>query len=303
MVLKSALIILGLTLLNQCQSAQFSKVFNRGKRDREPTRAEIEIQSKKDNPHLKKNIISIGFNCGVRVNFEKNYFLSQKYETHFFDWALSDFESVLTILNLEEDRAKRFFSVDNIELIDSYSYIYGGEFKGPPDVHGGKFKSLSGMQFIYDIHKEKDLDIEKKAFSERYHSRYERLINAVKTKETIYFVRWFNEPTLDEVDRFFAALEKLSVGHKHVLVTVLNKPPTLDFASKSWSLKYKTFNLKDYPPTAEPAADGGGASQSHLDWKIVFNWIDNHHGKGEEWNPSNQISLDDDSMRNQLICR
>ena len=96
-----------------------------------------------------------------------------------------------------------------------------------------------------------------------------------------------------EVDKFFSALSKIRDNHSHMLITVLNKTPTLNISSKSWQYKYKAFNLKDFPTVEEPAADGGGSAQHHLNWKVVFDWIDNHYGKGEIWSPGDHPSQND----------
>ena len=274
------LVMTSLVFMSQCQSPKVRDVEKPNNVKGGGSKENQETQLNQDVPTLKKNIISLGFNCGVRYNLQNKYFFVDKIETNFFDWAFSDFRSVLTILNLEKARADEFFSVENIELLDSFPAIYGGKFKGLP-----------GVRFIHDIQKNKDINREKAAFSSRYHRRYERFIEAIKTKETIYFVRWNEEPALTEVDQFFASLEKLKANHKHVLVNVLVKAPTLNISKKSWKGSFKSFNLNDYPFVEMPAEDGGGASQNHLDWKKVFDWIDAHPGRSEPWTPGAPPSL------------
>ena len=193
-------------------------------------------------------------------------------QTNFFDWAFSDFNSVLTILNLRPEESENFFNVENVVLLDSF-----------PSIYGGKFRGLPGTRFIHDIHKDGDLEEEKEQFSQRYFRRYQRLYQSIKNNETVYFMRWKSEPDLHQLDQFFGALETIKSGHQHILVNVLTKKPETDTSKSPWKDQYKVFNLNDYPFVKEPDEDGGGASQNHLNWKAVFDWIDDHPGKGFEW--------------------
>ena len=57
-----------------------------------------------------KRFISIGTNCDIAYNIKEHF----NVETNFFDWAKTQFDSLLYILNLKN--IKDLFLIDNIDI-------------------------------------------------------------------------------------------------------------------------------------------------------------------------------------------
>ena len=57
-----------------------------------------------------KNLILIGTNCDIAYNIKKHF----NVETNFFDWARTQFDSLLYILKLKN--IKELFRSDNIDI-------------------------------------------------------------------------------------------------------------------------------------------------------------------------------------------
>ena len=122
--------------------------------------------------------ISLGEACDVKFQLEAKFKSHNKInQTYFFDWIVSDFQTVLSVLN--GDFLYKFKS-DNL-IIDNTIKKYSASLVTIKNF--SKFSSLHDLPKNYN---NKDVD----EFINKYSRRYNRLINLIKnSNEKMFFLR------------------------------------------------------------------------------------------------------------------
>ena len=153
--------------------------------------------------------ISIGRVCDVKYNIDK--FIGPK-KTFFFDWLMTDMNSVNKIL-----------SVDNIDNILFFKNIIQNP-KKPIHKENSRIiiKSLSFCESIHDIPiSYNDSHINK--FIEKYKRRYNRIIDSIlNNKSMIYFIRK-GKITTDEKNIFIKIIQKINSNCDFKLVELVEQ--------------------------------------------------------------------------------
>jgi hypothetical protein len=147
--------------------------------------------------------ISIGGACNVKYQIDK---YNNKCETLFFDWLLTDMNSVIDILSCID--IKKILNKNNlkIEKGQNNSQII--------------IKSLSHCVSIHDLAKDfNDNDI--KNFIQKYERRFNRIIENIKSLKTIYFIR-FGKILLEEKNNFIKTILNINPNSNFYLVVINN---------------------------------------------------------------------------------
>lgn len=122
--------------------------------------------------------ISLGEACDVKYQLEAKFKEHNKIqETYFFDWIVSDFKTVLSVLS--GDFLKKF-KKENL-IIDNTNSKYNGSVI--------KIKNFSNFTSLHDLPKDyTDGDLDE--FINKYLRRYDRFINLIKnSNEKMFFIR------------------------------------------------------------------------------------------------------------------
>ena len=189
--------------------------------------------------------ISIGRKCGVRHNIQK--FLGKK-ETHFFDWLITDMNSVNKVIG-----SKDINFLINSETVKKDQKNPFGFTKNTYRYH---ITSLSHCESLHDVpsgsNKKQEL-----ALVQRYVRRYHRLINLIKEKNIkIYFVRNGN---ITETERNEFIKNVLSHNNNCNFKLV-----ECNYVSKLNSKYYTNINLNNYKTDSD---------KNEEDWKLTnFKW-------------------------------
>ena len=198
--------------------------------------------------------LSIGYNCCVKFQINKH---KGSKETLFFDWLGTDMNSVISILETTD--------INNILFFDN---IFRDSTK--PNSKYGKYarvtiKSLSRCVFIHDLPvnmKNKDVY----DFIEKYKRRHQRMIDYIKGKEKIYFLRY--GPITDlEKNKFIEVIQKINPQCDFVLVSIKIEQNENRIKKENFFLEINLTN-KDKPNDWE---------KNFLNWKQIFSDIE-HHG-------------------------
>lgn len=128
--------------------------------------------------------ISLGRHCDVAFNIKK--YTNNDNPTHFFDWVRTDFKCVLFILKLTNFRS--LFNIRNFK-IDKQSYAHDNQIC--ITLKNFERDNLT-MLFHHDIPL-KDYSVvemcsESQNFITKYHRRYDRLIELIKSDKKIIFI-------------------------------------------------------------------------------------------------------------------
>ena len=174
--------------------------------------------------------ISIGNACDVKYNIDK--FTGSK-ETLFFDWLMTDMNSVNTILGIDK--------IDNILFFENII-----RNKKNPTSHNNSrinIKSLSRCESIHDVPKTYNSSHIKK-FIGKYKRRYNRIIQIIlKNKSKIYFIRK-GKITIDEKNTFINNIQKINPKCYFKLVELLEQKNINEYfiSEKNFS----SINLDNY---------------------------------------------------------
>ena len=193
--------------------------------------------------------ISIGQTCIPRFNIE--HFISSDEPTHIFDWMISNFGTVLSILQLprDEDALRTFFSKltkDDLFYIDPF-YSEHEKIEHTDEV----FVS------IHDLDESDELS----KLTDRLVRRFLRLIEYIKNNDIVFV--WFEDkaffnskhiarqvlPTPALIERFFSVVESIG-SNTYSLILVPQTP--LPSIQHDQVLVYPTT---DYARECEPDTD------------------------------------------------
>jgi hypothetical protein len=197
--------------------------------------------------------ISIGSACNVKSQIDK---YTGGSETLFFDWLMTDMDSVISVLNS-----------DNIDKILNINNIVRDE-KNP--IHGKNsrilIKSLSCCVSIHDI----GIDVTRNSiieFINKYKRRYNRIIEFIKSDKKLYFIRY----------------GKVDDNTKNLFIkTVLKINPNCNFflisinICQSENTIIKNNHFLELNITTKPPINCNDWTTSYLNWVNIFKDIENN---------------------------
>lgn len=189
-------------------------------------------------------MISIGSRCNVKYQINKYY----KSETLFFDWLVTDMATVILVLQCK-----------NIDTILSPEYVV----KYPWRNRAVTVNSLPYCLSIHDINRVNDKEILN--FIDKYKRRHERLINIIKSVDTLHFIR-YGKIEATEKEAFIHTILDINPDCNFTLVSV-NIEQLSDSIVRSEH--YLEINLS-YKPSTNELSDWG---TSYLNWRSIFNII------------------------------
>lgn len=184
--------------------------------------------------------ISLGEACDVKYQLEAKFKEHNKIQkTYFFDWIISDFKTVLSVLS--GDFLKKF-KKDNL-LIDNTIKKYSASL-----VTIKNFSTFSSLHDLPKNYTDKDLD----EFISKYTRRYNRFINLIKnTNEKMFFLRKTKKVISNRDVVFFNNyIKKINPFNKVYLVILCNYIPD-DYQIKHGVIlvnyeRLKLFESKDW---------------------------------------------------------
>lgn len=163
-------------------------------------------------------LVSLGFACKVRESIDR--YLNSRGETQFFDWLLTNFSTILHVLN----------NIDAPEVfLKREMFTNVGIF---PNNQNNFFVSHKNIYFnsLHDFPSDIPYGDYMNKFIEKYSRRLKRLKRLIITsKEKIHFVHMFNDenciPTINEINSFIIAIKKINLNCifcLHILVAPEN---------------------------------------------------------------------------------
>jgi len=122
--------------------------------------------------------ISLGEACDVKYQLETKFKkFNNVHETYFFDWIISDFKTVLSVLN---GKFLDFFTKENL-IIDNSNKNYKNSI-----VTIKNFSTFVSLHDVPKIYNDEDID----KFINKYIRRYNRFINLInETDKKMFFIR------------------------------------------------------------------------------------------------------------------
>ena len=202
--------------------------------------------------------ISIGSACNVKYQIDKH---KHKLETLFFDWLMTSMNSVIEILSCNDIYSILYF--DNIIRDINYPY------------HSNNsqiiIKSLNRCVSIHDISRNfTDKDIFE--FIDKYKRRFDRIIQYIKSKEKIYFIRYGSVDTNDR-EKFIETILKINPNCNFALIIIDNIYNANDTNNTNNILKYEhclyiKLNINK-PQNSDWHTD-------YLNWTKIFLDIENN---------------------------
>ena len=184
--------------------------------------------------------ISLGEACDVKYQLEAKFKEHNKIqETYFFDWIVSNFKTVLSVLS--GDFLKKF-KKENL-IIDNTNSKYNGSVI--------KIKDFSNFSSLHDVPKKySDYDIDN--FMNKYIRRYYRFIDLIKnTNEKMFFLRKTKKVISNKDIVFFNNyVKKINPFNRVYLVILCNYIPD-DYQIKHGVIlinydRLKLFESKDW---------------------------------------------------------
>lgn len=148
--------------------------------------------------------ISIGTNCLIRIRLDIRY---GKQETLFFDWLITDFESVIKIFKMYNKFDELFFPDSIVQCqIDKPNRYKISTLTQCVSIHD--FKQIPTRADILD-------------FIEKYRRRINRIIEFIKGDKKIYFTRWcLNERDMDYARNLCEAIQEISNTCNFIIVLI-----------------------------------------------------------------------------------
>jgi len=210
-------------------------------------------------------IISLGHACQIRFNIDK-FFKSE--ESHFFDWLITDFKSVLFILkniNNKELISKEKFTNKKIHIIENRCSKY-------PQIENIEFKMIS----IHDLPENTNYVDYIDEFILKYNRRLDRLINLIKSDENIHMIHCLDHQftdkyiiTNDDIVNYKKYLCDINSNNNCFLHIVI--PPkynNIDFNNLIQDKVYVYYLI-------DTQQGNNDWTNTNLNWNIIFDNINN----------------------------
>ena len=198
-------------------------------------------------------IISIGSACVVRYNIDR---FSKKKETNFFDWLITDFKTVLTILK----------DIDNRWFLSQDKFVQNGIWA---KTHYIVDNINIRMRSIHDVVVNTHYNFQLNNFISKYNRRLDRLKNYIKGNNNLHMIHcldhlYESEPyivTQEDVNNFYNYINNINPNSKCFLHIVI--PP-----------KYNGINLRDLKSNKTCVYYLNYNNQESSDWwtNENYNW-------------------------------
>jgi len=199
--------------------------------------------------------ISIGRGCMVKYQINKHIGSSP---TLFFDWLITDMDSVIELFNI--------YSSGNIDIF--FLPNNTAQCKKTP-THDSKYArilmgSLPCCTSIHDVNAiYTDADICE--FIEKYKRRFMRIIEYINSNEKIYFIR-YDKINNDQRVKFIQTIKRINSKCNFELIAI---KPNENNSEVKIEENYKEINLI----SVENKSSKPDWTYSYLDWKKIFDEI------------------------------
>ena len=203
-------------------------------------------------------VISLGHACQVKFNIDKLFKIQ---ETHFFDWLITDFKSVLYILQNIENKNL----LSHSQFTDKEVFKKGKSWFEPyHKIEHKNFKMISVHDFPSNIHYIDYMN----EFILKYNRRLDRLKNIINdTSENVHMIHCIDHQFTDgyiintkDICDFHEYLHKININNRCFLHIVV--PP-----------KYNNINLGNLTQDRVFIYYLNELNQENIDWKNEnFNW-------------------------------
>lgn len=170
----------------------------------------------------------VAYACGIRqsiINYTQNH-----NETNFFDWLVASMKSINQVL--ENNPIEFDMNSTYINQLNSTS------------IH---FKNFHLLISHHDLHEINENSIN--SLIEKYQKRYTRLINIIKTKSIIYFIRYCKDSNTmeeNEIITFFKNISILNEKLKFKFILVSDHENLIIPSILIENKNFKYINLNDY---------------------------------------------------------
>jgi hypothetical protein len=155
--------------------------------------------------------ISLGHACNVKYHIDQYV----KQPTHFFDWLITDFESVIQLLEIKTKNKDIHAALNRDTLL----------IEPILDRTQVTMKGLGNCISIHGI-PEKYTDTHIDRFLEQYVRRYWRLIETIQSCQKIVFIRW-GHVSNSAAARFVATVKNINERCPFMLVIIDDKSAAL----------------------------------------------------------------------------
>ena len=222
----------------------------------------MRCSSSKEKELPSRVFISIGVACNVKYQIDKH--IGNK-ETLFFDWLMTDMNSVISVLNC-----------DNIHNILHPKNIVVDPFEPSVNNHHSRIviKPLSFCVYIHDI----GVNVTNKCildFIEKYKRRFDRIINYIKTynngKGKLYFLRY---GTITDYERqlFIQTILKINPQCNFYLMSI--PPPTL--SPPAHPIRRHPYFVEINTEEQQNTEGDDVWTTPNVNWKKIFNYSVTH---------------------------
>lgn len=210
-------------------------------------------------------IVSVGSCCVVRYTIDR--FSEKKKETNFFDWLITDFKTLLTILKDIDNRW--FLTKDKFVCNDIW---IASEYK----VEHKEIKLVSPHDVFTNNDHESQLD----GFISKYNRRLDRLKNYIKRERNLHMIhcldyQYTSEPyivTQEDVNNFYNYINNINPNNKCFLHIVV--PPKYNGIDLTHLKSNKTsvyYLTSKYEVSSESSPLWW--TNENYDWEIIFDNI------------------------------
>lgn len=205
-------------------------------------------------------IISIGSACVVRYTIDR---FSEKKETNFFDWLITDFKTLLTILK----------DIDNRWFLTKDKFVCNGVWTASEyKVEHKEIKLVSP----HDVFSNNDYESQLDGFISKYNRRLDRLKNYINGNNNLHMIQcldyqYTSEPyivTQEDVNNFYNYINNINPNNKCFLhIVVPPKYNGIDLthlnSNKTW-VYYLNYNNQE---------SSEWWTNENYDWEIIFDNI------------------------------
>jgi len=190
--------------------------------------------------------ISIGNACSVKYNIDK---YRGKSETLFFDWLMTEMNSVIEILECN--------NINNILYLENIIR----DVNNPYILENSRIviKSLNHCVSIHDLPRNyTDNDI--LDFIDKYSRRFNRIVQYIKSNEKLCFIR-FGHVNYDEIYKFIETIKKINANCDFTIVVIDNDKKNNTEILKQNNLLHIKLNVDN---------SENDWTQQFLNWNNIF---------------------------------
>jgi hypothetical protein len=210
-------------------------------------------------------VLSLGCGCQVKFNIDR---LFKKEETHFFDWLITDFQSVLYILKNINDKEV----ISESKFTDKDVFLMKKTWTDCHKIEHLNFKMIS----THDLLKTTNYIDNMKEFILKYERRLNRLKNLIIGNENVHMIHCIDHqfmdgyiPTESDIYYYKRYLHEINILHKCFLHVVI--PPKYNNLDLNCLIQERiyVYYLHDTGKVC------GQWANTNYNWNIVFDNITN----------------------------